>query len=447
MIIECKTAARNLRPFNMSLRHRRFLLIIFIFLFLIIGAGVIYYTQGYRIDFSNFSITKTGAVSVEANVTGFTISIGKETYQDKSGLFKNSTLISNVIPGKYRILIKKDGYFDYEKNVDVLPSQVVRLLNVHMVPAVSTSTVILNGVKGNGIVDVDQSNNVLTYDSAKSTYYLYDLSSPSTAGINMNQKIAGLTKQKATSLWFYPQTDNTFITLTSKGLYKMDMTAKTMTAIQEGAVSDVRIDGNNIYMIVSNPGTKPIAPASSVAPSRIVIFDLVLGSKITEFMLPFQASQIADLDAGNNLVSLLLTNGSLYLYDNSGKQISQIAHLARRMAVSDDKTKVYFQDTDGKTFVYLLDEELIALDSKQYSTLKLQLVDASHITGIYWYPDSFHLMLVYPDQIYLAEVTSKDPNNRFPIIKMSGVDFYSQNNKMIYNLDAGILSTLDITKI
>jgi hypothetical protein len=432
----------------MNIIRRRILFVFFVLLFIILGAGVVYYTQGYRFDFSTFSIAKTGAVYIEANVEGYSVLIGNSPYQDKSGLLKKGTLISNIIPKKYRVVIQKDGYFEFEKNIEVFPSQVVRLLNVHLVPTVSTSTPLISDVKGDVIIDSDQNGHLLTLDSKNNIYYLYDANNPTTAGINLNTKISAITSRKISGLLFYPQINNVYIAQTSKGVYKLDMTSKTMTLIQDGATDITKIDGNNLYLAVQSPTAKKTSgPLSSVAPSKIVIYDLVLGSKVTEFILPFQSKQISDLDIGNNLIALLINDGSLYLYNNSGKQISQIAHSAKKMGISDDKTKIFFQDNDGKTFVYLFDEEQTTLDSPQYTTIRLNLIDVSHINNIWWYPDSFHLILAYPDQIYLAEVTVKDPNNRFSFEKYSGSVFYSQPNKMIYNLDSGTITTLDITKI
>ena len=431
----------------MSLSYRRILFAIFFLIFIIVGAGVIFYTQGYRVDFSNLAVTRTGAVYIEANVQGYSVYLGKSVYPDKSGILKKGTLISDVIPKKYRLVIKKDGYIDYEKNIEVLPMQVVRLFNVNMVSSKTSSTELINGVKGDVISDVDQNNHVLTLDNQKNIYYLYDTGNPSAAAINMNSRLSAITRQKITGLWFYPQTSNIFIAQTAKGVYKLDLDSKTMTTIQEGVVSDIKIDGNNMYIIIQNTASKTIDLSSSAAPSKVVIYDLILGSKITEFMLPFQSKQITDMDSGNNTVALLLSDGSLFLYDNSGKQLSQIAYLAKRMSISDDKSKIFFQDNDGKTFVYLFDDEISSLGAPKGSTIHLELVDISHINNIWWYPDSFHLIIAYPDKIYLAEVTTMDPNNRFPIANAQGYNFYSQQNKTIYNLNSGDLSSLDISGI
>jgi len=412
-------------------------------MFVIAGVIVIYYTRGYRFDLSTFSITKTGAVYVEAQQSGIEIFLGKNVYSDNSGLLKKGTLISNVIPKKYTLIIKKDGYLDYQKNIEVLPSQVARILNVYLVPKEIKPSLVLKNLKGDAIVDVSSDGRMLVQDTQKGTYYLYNLSDSPVSPIDFSSKMSALTRQKILAAWFYPQTD-VFIIKTQKGVYQADFNAKTVTAIQEGVIGAVEIDGNNLYAVIQNQTVRTkISPASPVAPSKISVFDLVLNSKVSEFSLPYQSSQIKAIDAISGSTAILLSNGSLYLYDSSGKQTLQIAHSAQKMAVSDDKSKIFFQDNDGKTFVYLLDEELMTLDTKKDSTLRLMLVDAAHIESVWWFSDSFHLLLQYPDKITLAEVTSKDPNENFLILNSQGNVFYSPARKTLYVLNAGNLTGID----
>jgi hypothetical protein len=430
--------------FNMTLTNRRILFILFVMIFIVAGIALIYYTRGYRFDFSTYSITKTGAVYIEASQREIQIYLGKNAYPDKSGILKKGTLISNVIPKKYNLVIKKDGYYDYQKNIEVLPSQVVQIINVYLIPKKITPSPISKSVKGDAIIDVSADGRMLVSDSLKGIYYLYDLSDESPVATNFSSKLSALTRQKISAVWFYPQTD-AFIIKTSKGLYKADIPAKTISAIQEGTIGTVRIDGNNLYAVIQNPPVKTkTSPASSSAPSKISVFDLVLGSKISEFSLPFQTDQIKTLDVSNDSVAMLLSNGSIFLYDLAGKQTAQIAHSARKASVSEDNSKLFFQDSDGKVFVYLFNEEFVPLGAAKNSTLRLMLVNSAHIENVWWFTDSFHILVQYPDKIMLAEITSKDPNEHFPITASLKNVFYSPLTKTLYTLDGGELEGIDM---
>lgn len=425
----------------MSLSFRRILFGIFIVLFVLIGVGAIYYSQGYRFDFSTLSIQKTGAIYVEAFPKDVKIYIGNTLYQDKSGILQGGTLISNVIPKRYRVIIKKDGYLDYEKNVEVFPSQVVRLLNIRLIPQDIKSLLGTDGIKGMSVIDVSDDGKVLTLDQKTNIFYSVDFSQTPILQTNISQKISLLTKQKIGQILFYPQTDTSFIIATAKGVYKANTNAKTLSSIQDGSASIIRSERNNLYVLMPTP---PISPKISSTSTQLEIIDLVLNNKISEVKLPLISSSIKDFRIGNDVVALLLNNGALWLYDYSGKPVVQIAHSAKQIEFSEDKTKLMYQDKDGKIFAYLMEDELVSLDSKKGQAVRLSIIDSQKIQNIWWFPDSFHLMLQYPDKIVLAEVTSKEPNNHFLISPYRGSAYYDSASKKLYFLENGILTLYDI---
>ncbi len=431
----------------MSLNFRRFLFALFVIIFIVAGTIIIYYTKGYRVDFSNFSIVKTGGVYIESNVSGFQIDLGKTTYNDQSGLFKKSTLISGILPKKYSLTIKKNGYNDYEKNIEVFPSQVFRLFNVLLVPKTITPYSSTTNISGDFIVDA-LSNKVITLNKDKNIYYLYDFSSASATSspINITSKISQILKQKITSIRLNPQKDNDFIIKTAKGLYQVDLTAKNSSLIQSGNVDLVNIQNNNLYALVENVIPKKSINSTS-SPSKIITYDLSLNSKVSEFNLPYNASSVVQFEPINNIIMILLSDGSLYAYDFSGNQLYQVAHSARMFSVSDDKNKIFFQDMDGKSFVYTFDNEKQFLDAPQNISIGLKLVDALHVNQVWWYPDSFHLILEYPDKITIAEVTQKNPNESFSLVNSFDNAFYSSSDKILYTIKSGVIYLWDISKI
>ena len=82
---------------------------------------------------------------------------------------------------------------------------------------------------------------------------------------------------------------------------------------------------------------------------------------------------------------------------------------------SPDAKKLLYRTTDGKTHVYFIKDELEIMDAKAGDDIVLSLIDASHIQTIVWYQDSAHLIIMYPNQIKIAEVTQKEPNEQFTL--------------------------------
>lgn len=101
----------------MNLKKRRIILAICVLAFLLAVPAILLYTDGYRID-STFHLYKTGGLYVSSPINGSTIFVNniekKQTNILQSGLF-----LQSLKPGKYAVLIAKDGYWPWLKNLEV----------------------------------------------------------------------------------------------------------------------------------------------------------------------------------------------------------------------------------------------------------------------------------------------------------------------------------------
>ncbi len=71
----------------------------------------------------------TGGIYIKALPQGTDIIIDS-TIKNKTGLFFNSVFVQDLLPKKHSVLIKKDGYYDYKKNLEVKGNEVTKLENV-----------------------------------------------------------------------------------------------------------------------------------------------------------------------------------------------------------------------------------------------------------------------------------------------------------------------------
>jgi len=97
----------------MKLKYRRILYLSFITTFLIITPLVILYTAGYGYDFKRGRIEKTGILYVDSKPTGANIFINGQL----SG--KTPKRITKMLPDKYQLEIKKDGYRFWNKEIEI----------------------------------------------------------------------------------------------------------------------------------------------------------------------------------------------------------------------------------------------------------------------------------------------------------------------------------------
>ncbi|MBD3311465.1 MAG: PEGA domain-containing protein [Candidatus Magasanikbacteria bacterium] len=90
------------------------IMISLIFLFFIISPIVILYTTGYRYDFNNREIYKTGVISIDAEPED------AKVYLNDVQINKSMPIrLTNRAPGTYKLKIQKEGYKDWEKDITV----------------------------------------------------------------------------------------------------------------------------------------------------------------------------------------------------------------------------------------------------------------------------------------------------------------------------------------
>ncbi len=121
----------------MTKRTRTILFYICVFLFLLVSPLIILYSQGYRIDFNPPAegkiLTKTGGFFLKIEPKQTEIYINKNLVK-KTDFFFGSVLIENLLPKKYDVSIKKDGYQDWEKNLEVKENLVTEAKNIVLIP-------------------------------------------------------------------------------------------------------------------------------------------------------------------------------------------------------------------------------------------------------------------------------------------------------------------------
>lgn len=101
----------------MSLKTRRILFILFILAFVIATPLLLLYSAGYRLDLQNRQIFKTGNLLLEGKeLKDVSVFINQEEYKEN---LRKKLYITNLKAGKYYIDLKKDGYLDWHKEVEI----------------------------------------------------------------------------------------------------------------------------------------------------------------------------------------------------------------------------------------------------------------------------------------------------------------------------------------
>ena len=117
----------------MTKKTRTVLFSICVFLFLVSASAVVFYSQGYRFDFEKKKITKTGAFYFKVLPRSAQIYLNGQLKKETDFIF-GSALIENLLPKTYNIQIKKEGYFTWEKTLEIKEKQVTEAKNIVLIP-------------------------------------------------------------------------------------------------------------------------------------------------------------------------------------------------------------------------------------------------------------------------------------------------------------------------
>ncbi len=120
----------------MTPKSRKILFLIFLLMFLLAAPTIILYSQGYRLNLSNGGgkmLVKTGGLFVKVYPKQSEVYIDGKL-AEKTDLFFGSALVENLLPKKYSIEIKKDGYYAWQKSLDVSEKEVTEAKYVTLLP-------------------------------------------------------------------------------------------------------------------------------------------------------------------------------------------------------------------------------------------------------------------------------------------------------------------------
>lgn len=117
----------------MTKKRRTLLFLACLFSFLVIAPIIVLYSQGYRLDLKNQTITKTGAFYVKALPKSSDVLINGKL-RAKTDFFFGSNLIENLVPGAYLMEIKKEGYIPWQKTLKIKAMMTTEAKNVILFP-------------------------------------------------------------------------------------------------------------------------------------------------------------------------------------------------------------------------------------------------------------------------------------------------------------------------
>ncbi len=113
----------------MTIRTRLIILGFCVMAFFIVTPYIVLYSLGYRVNFETWKLQGTGGIYVYAQPDPSLVMIDSEPASE-NGFFSSAVFVQNLLPGPHNVMIRKDGYHDYQKTLAVKEKEVTKLENV-----------------------------------------------------------------------------------------------------------------------------------------------------------------------------------------------------------------------------------------------------------------------------------------------------------------------------
>ncbi len=399
------------------------------------------YSLGIKLDLANLTFDETGGIYIKSTPAEAEIYLDGKIIKNTSGFFQAGTIIDNLKEGEYRLDLRYNGYFNWQKNVNVSPLLVNVFDNVVMIPQKEPTRIagpadkigllgdILlterNGniyadevrIPGNSIADTAPNDSVITYNNTTKNYYLISLSNPNSY-LNINDTFNNLKEGKLglpgavpiLKVAFHPFNRDRIIVRSRRALYNIDVTRSTIEKVAEGT-SEFKTQGNNLLFYTS---------------SGLYRYSLIFRNttELIPFVNPKNIKDFSGTSSGGVIV--LYQSGELDLV--SGDNQVKIADKAKLFAISDSGKLIAFGDNDQFLRVY---------DTEKQKYADINNSVAGNLSKIVWYKDNNHLLLQNDDSLYFSEISETVPVNSFKIAVDVKNFSYDKDRNIIYINSAG----------
>ena len=417
----------------MTKKTRTILFLIFLFLFLGIAPAAIFYSQGYRFDIDSKKITQTGGLFLKVEPKQAEIYVdGKLT--KKTDFFFGSAFIENLLPKKYTIEVKKEGFYLWEKNLEIREKEVVEAKNIVLFPKNLNFNLLTKGVEDFWF-SPDGKKIILKESSEKGwALKLYDaeknIKSHLIEETDVYQKgadLMGLTFSEDSKEIYLDvgmkEQEKTFALKLDKLPPVLNEKIPTENIPIENIIIYKKINGDIYYL--DNLGFL-FKTDSSFGPRL----------KINEKPFPVKEETEYEIYVFSDFV-FLRENDTLYLFSPESKSFEKFFEGINALKISPDNKKLVYL-SDSEIWTLFLKEKYDQPTKKAGEKLFLLRL-SEKIRDCFWLnPD--YLIFNSGNRVKIAEIDDRDRINIIDLVDFNNPKiFWDQANKKLYLLSEGNL--------
>ena len=352
----------------MSLRKRRLFVLFFFILFLFVGTGISFYSQGYRLALDPLSLTKIGGIFIRSTPMDAIYKLDNIQVKNRAWFLQRGTLV-NTTPGTHELIVEKEGYQSFKKQLAISPALVSELDSIILLKNVEPNKIEEN------VINFDILNNQ-TVTLKKGIGLLYG-----TSTIPGIQLINGIESEGV----FATKKDNEFFIINTK------LNPLTITPLH---TIFYKLKINKLKL----PGETPIlevAHNSLISPLYYLHTEAAfysLNIETSELVL-LKLEKIKNLKFVNKLLFYENGNGQLINYDIQNKRYINLANLESSLI------NIEYLDTKPAYYLLLKENGSLTLASSTFPNGVVLATNAS-------------IFSFSPDQLKIASI---DKDNKINI--------------------------------
>ncbi len=437
----------------MKLQTRKRIFYVFLLLFIVIGAAVVLFAEGWRINFSTLEAEKAGGIYVRSFPDDAQITLNGKPIQNQSAFLSRGTFISGLFPKTYTLTLTEAGYDAWTENAQVAPSLVTEMKYAVLVPKnavnVATDTAAVGGffeADGNIVVQnasatISWRGKVIGYGTIVShstdlrtaiirtisektgatTYSLYDFTAATSTNLSALMRRSGIRSTPTTNVFIDPYDDTSIIVQTPAQIVAIDSGTRRATIIDTAPIGEA-IESP----IAVSPSVMAWARYSSASStSQIVAYDKFSGNTIdSSLFIKGPVKQLAWIQ--NGVLGILASDNTLYSYNVPNEQLSTIAN----------DVKQFFPTADGTALAALEYHSLEVFVFPTQGYYRFDLPDTPDVQGLIWYKDNTHLFVEYPGRIAFLDLADAALKNLITVSAGTNASYDPQQNAL-YLIDRG----------
>ncbi len=447
----------------MTKRTRRLLFYLFILIFILLCAVVLFIAFGYGYDFAQNKIVKTGTLGVESNISA-SVYINDQ-FQGQTSFLTNSFTKNRLVPDQYTIRLEKKDFVSWQKRVNVRSGIYIDFPTVVLVLEQPKTDIIANNVSpvlGSRMIYGDW----LFYFNKKGFLGYINIHSGNLALV---KEFDGVGTPKITmkyKLDDFDETNNTLIISSGTITYLLDLASGDTKTLNNLSFKNLNsaylrnailygLNGNQLMAYDTATGVSKVflkkVQSFSVNDDSLAYIDtghnlhfysLANNQEFDLTSLPSGIIKISQLIQHNNDYYLILHDAvSSMLYKLNADGLVKLSDYANYMQVSPNKDRLFYNTDHEVSVLYLNttnkqpyinsgDQELITRESKL-------------IYNPTWSSDEEHLLARIDNNLTMTELDGRGGRNIYHLGSTVGFD-YDERLDTIYNFQDGNLYKLTL---